>query len=308
MSNKLQQGLSILYDLELNDYLMARAISKLDNEIASLGHKKDIFKPARESTDFGAPFWIGTGTVAGAIIGAIVGAVQGFIKTTGYIFRLFGAFGGAIEYAIYGAIFGLIASIILCVIFKLIFKADAEKKFKAACIRYEKDIEIDNYRVNNELVRKDFLIKQRNSLVKRRNEATNKLIRYYDTMGIDPKFRNIVPIGYMSEFARLGISRKLEGADGLYYLVNKELRYDQFQCSLNDIAYKLDTIIDKQSELYSAVRQIDQQCDRMVSLTLQSSKKNEKLLSQAVNNTSIAAYNSERISQELAFQNFMLYY
>ncbi len=308
MSNKLQQGLSILYDLELNDYLMARAITKLDSEINSLGNAKKISKPIKGSTESGAFFWIGSIATIVAIIGGIIDAIRSFIEAEGFFFKFIVGFAGAIEGAIIGAIIGLVIGIIVSLIFKAVSISDAERKFKDDCERYEKDIEVDRYRVKNELTRKEFLIKQRNSLVKRRKEATDKLIRYYDTMGIDPKFRNIVPIGYMSEFARLGISRKLEGADGLYYLVSKELRYDQFQCSLNDIAYKLDTIIDRQSELYSAVRQIDRQCDRMVSLTVQSAKKNEKLLKQAVNNTSIAAYNSERIAQELTFQNFMLYY
>ena len=112
----------------------------------------------------------------------------------------------------------------------------------------------------------------------------------------------------MNEFARLGISRHLEGADGLYYLVRNELRFDQMNATLNDIAYSLDSIVDRQRELYAEVTSMNRRCDKMISLTLQNAKNTERSLNRIAENTSIAAYNSERISQELAFQNFMLYY
>lgn len=308
MSDKLQTGLSILYDLELNNYLMAKTISKLNNEINALGKAKKINEPVKSSSESGALFWVGASTTVVAMVGGIVGAIRSFIKSSGFFFRLIVAFGGAIEGAIIGAIIGLIIGIIVGLIAKSSTAADDERKYKDACERYEKDVSADRIRVKNELKRRDFLIQEKNALVTRRNESNSKLRKYYDTIGIDQKYRNLVPMGYMNEFARLGISTKLEGADGLYYLVSKELRYDQFQCSLNDIAYKLDTIIDNQSEVYANVLQMNKQCDRLINLTLQSAKNSENKLNQIAESTSIAAYNSERISQELTFQNFMLYY
>ena len=308
MSTKLQQGISILYDLELNDYLMAKAISKLDSEINSLGLKRNINKPTKKIADTEGFYWTGVITVSIAAIAAVIGAICGFIKTDGFFMKLLGAVGEAIAYAFYGGIAGLVIAIVVCSIRRTHAESDAEKDFKEDWKRYEKEIDMDKHRVSRELKQKEFLIQQRNTLVARRNEAAKKRNKYYNIIGIDPKYRNLVPIGYMNEFARLGISRKLEGADGLYYLVRNELRFDQMQCTLNDIAYKLDTIVDKQRELYAEVLQINKQCDRMVSLTVQSAKKTEKAIGQVVENTSIAAYNSERISQELAFQNFMLCY
>lgn len=308
MSNKLQQGLSILYDLELNDYMMARAISKLDGQINDLGRAKKINKPTKGSTKSGALYWTGVITTVSAVIGAILEAISSFKEAEGFLFKLFVAFGGAIVGAITGAIFGLIIGLIVSVFLKSSSVSSAERKFKTDCEIYEKDIEKDRHRVNNELAQRDFLIKQRDSLVKRRNEARSKLRKYYDLMGIDNKYRNLVPIGYMNEFARLGISRHLEGADGLYYLVRTELRYDQMNATLNDIAYNLDTIVDKQRELYDEVTSINRRCDEMINLTVQNAKNTERSLNRIEENTSITAYNTQRISQEIAFQNFMLYY
>ncbi len=308
MSTKLQKGISILYDLELNDYLMAKAIAKLDDEIAYLGRPKNISKPVKGSAKSGALYWIGTITVVAAIAGGIIEAIKEFINAEGFFIKFLSAFGGAIAGAVTGAIIGLIIGLIVSVFLKSSSIATAERNFKNACDRYEKDISADNMRVQNELRRKEFLIKERNSLVNRRNEASRKLKKYYDVMGIDNKYRNLVPIGYMNEFARLGISRHLEGADGLYYLVRNELRFDQMNATLNDIAYSLDSIVDKQRELYAEVTSMNRRCDKMISLTLQNAKNTERSLNRIAENTSIVAYNSERISQELAFQNFMLYY
>ena len=308
MSNKLQQGLAILYDLELNDYLMARTISRLDGQINDLGRAKQIAKPVKGSAKSGALYWTGVITTVTAIIGGIIEAISSAGEVEGFFAKIFTAFGGAIVGAITGAIFGLIIGLIVGVFLKGSSISSAEKKFKTDYENYEKDIEKDNYRVNNELAQREFLIKQRDSLVKRRNEARSKLRKYYDVMGIDNKYRNLVPIGYMNEFARLGISRKLEGADGLYYLVRNELRFDQMNATLNDIAYSLDTIVDNQRELYAEVTSMNNRCDKLISLTVQHARNTEQSLNRISENTSIAAYNSERIAQELAFQNFMLYY
>ncbi len=308
MSNKLQQGVSILYDMELNNYLMARTIAKLDDEIAALGHKKKIGKPTKKPTDFGGAFYTGVITVAVAIICAVIGAIYKFIVTGDFVMKIFEAIAGAINGAICGAIVGLVIAIIFCAVFKMILMSKAESEFKKDCKKYEKNLVVDQRRVNRELKQKDFLIKERDSLIKRKKDASLKLSKYYNTIGIDPQYRNLVPIGYMNEFARLGISRKLEGTDGLYYLVRNELRWDQLQCTLEDISQKIDTIIDKQRDIYTDVLQINRKCDKMVSFTVQLAKKTEKIMEQVVANTSIAAYNSERISREVAFQNFMLCY
>lgn len=38
--NSLQEGISILYDMEINNYLMTRSIKQLNYRIDQLGHKK----------------------------------------------------------------------------------------------------------------------------------------------------------------------------------------------------------------------------------------------------------------------------
>ena len=186
-----------------------------------------------------------------------------------------------------------------------------KQRYDNWCKDYQHEVDKDRARVVREKKEKEILIQQRDSLIERKNAATMKLNRYYNTMGIDSKYRNLVPIGYMYEFMRLGIATRLEGANGLYYLVRQELRHDQLNATLDEISRKLDTIIDNQHELYYEISDMNQKCDRIirgVKKSAEISAKNNQLLQDAVRNTSISAYNSERIKQELKFQNFMLLY
>ena len=81
---QLQKGISILYDMEKNNYLMTRAISKLDSEISTLCRQRYIEPPKpkmlKESMldrgfSFATPFGL-----MGAIIGVILGLFSFLIK------------------------------------------------------------------------------------------------------------------------------------------------------------------------------------------------------------------------------------
>ena len=155
-------------------------------------------------------------------------------------------------------------------------------------------------------------------LTSRRIHAEENLEKLYDAVGIDKDFRKLIPIGYMNDFARLGIATKLEGVDGLYYLVLQELRADCFQCTLNDISSKLDTLIDKQSMLYRAVVHIGAKVDSlaesieretmMVMNQIKSLdnvseqlKNSNELSKRILDNSKVNAYNSDRITKELEY-------
>lgn len=93
-------------------------------------------------------------------------------------------------------------------------------------------------------------------LERKESETLNEL---YEKSGIGEDYRKLIPMRYMANFFNLGIARKLEGTDGLYYLVRQELRADQFNASLKEISAKMDTIIGRQSEIYRELRAIEAQ-------------------------------------------------
>lgn len=99
------------------------------------------------------------------------------------------------------------------------------------------------------------------NLLRKESAALTEL---YDKAGIGADYRRLIPMRYMANFFNLGISRKLEGTDGLYYLVRQELRADQFNASLREISEKLDTIISKQSEIYRELLVMEEQNRQIV--------------------------------------------
>jgi hypothetical protein len=129
--------------------------------------------------------------------------------------------------------------------------------------------------------------------------------------GIDQMFRNLIPIAKMHEIISLGITYRLDGENGLNDRVRKELREDAFYIKLEEISQKLDTIISKQDRLYGEIINLNSQCENLIGATMQSAQlaaNNNALLSEAVKNTQIAAYNSERIAAEQRYQSFMMTY
>lgn len=306
LANNLYEAISGLYDMELNNYLMTRSISELDDEINSLGKKKHFKEPIRfkaegdDESVVNATWYSAFGV---GMVGCIIAAVIG-MSTSGFFVGLIFTFVGLIVGGIIGAIAG-----------NLISKSRDNKIYKESyvedCEKYNRNIENDRLRVEEENRKRAFLIKQRDSLIERKNEASRKLNSFYMAVGIDKNYRNLIPIGYMYEFMSLGISTKLEGADGLYYLVRRELRADQMQYTLDEISFKLDTIIDNQHRIYGELTDINNKCDRIISETVKSAElaaRNNEMLNVAVANTAITAYNSERIASEAKFQSYMTMY
>lgn len=307
----LQQGISILYDMEANNYQMTVAISRLNRGIARLGEANKFYKPRlKENTVHVSDYAISMG-IGGAILGAIIGLIVGFVVGNGFFNTVNKIFEYVIKIGLSGGIAGTIIGVVLG---STAFNHEDERlnnEFQKSQKVYEKNVAGDKRRVQAELRLQKELISQRDLLETRLYDAQDTLDDFYDTIGIDQNYRNIIPIGYMYDYIRLGIATKLEGTDGLNYLIRQELRQDQMQYTLNEILQKLDAIIDNQSNLYGELQQIRKSGEALVQMTVESVKiaaQNKQKLAEISEQTSIVAYNSERIKKELEFQTFMAAY
>lgn len=350
----LKQAIFAIYDMELNNYLMTRAIQSLNDAInKSLPREKnDDYNKPWKPTEPSAPAneqGIGTNAVAAAIIGAICGAVVKFIVgIIKYLIAYNNApeggqdavvdiapsliFSGFWVWVAIFAVIGFVIGVFVGISGYNEYKAK-QKVYKAECEKYEislKEYEIDYAKYIEEknraereweakkAARKSALEQQKNQLRTKIQESNVLLNNLYNTVGVDAKFRNIVPIAYMNEFLKLGISTKLEGADGLYYLVMKELRMDQMQYQLDTIITKLDTLIDQQHSIYGELLNLNMRCDNIISSTIRQTdallahnhliNDQNALLTQIESNTALAAYNTERVAKEQEYQSYMMRY
>ena len=304
----IKEAISILYDMEIHNYKMTRAIQRLNYEISCLGKPRNFSAPTkRESTANGV--WPGCLAMLGVIFGAIFGGASGCNSTSSFF--------GSIENGIEGLLGGGFAGLLIGGLFGLaiagIGKFNRDSKYEE---EYEKELQIynsklaaDEFRVEKELKRKRFLEAERKSLIERQQKAQQVLTMFYMKVGIDKNYRSLIPISKMHEIVSLGITTEFYGENGLNDRVRKELREDAFYVKLDEISQKLDTIISKTDRLYGEILNLNSQCENLISATMQSAQiaeNNNALLSEAVKNTEIAAYNSERIATEQRYQSFMM--
>lgn len=312
-----KKGISILYDMELNNYMMTRNIQWIDYKISQLGKKKTFTKPEREYDNRLAIETVDPSVKVGMIVGGIIGVFSGLIwgaswsdiGLLSFICALIGAAILGFAFFLGGALIGLLVGLIKG---KMEIDDNNDKLYEEHKMvegMYELSVQLDEERVERELQEKDVLIAQKNALIARRKEAKARLSYFYDKMGIDENYRNLMPIAYMHEFIRLNISKKLEGVDGLYYLVSRELKADKMYLKLEEISSKFDTIIDNQHRLYGELTRINERCEQMIENACAAAEiaaENNSLLQEAVQNTEIAAYNSERIATENEYQSFLM--
>ncbi len=326
----LQKGIGILYDMEKNNYLMTKSISELEKRASCLGNPKDISRPMLKKIENKMSFLDTISVLAGptgfvgAIVGGIVGLITGIIscKTLDLIIAIL--FGWLIiacvvvVFALIGAGIGIGVGALLGVGADQLDRKNTktknmqfEKEYAAELEKYKSAKARDEVRVKKELQERKEILRQRDCVQQRLDDATETLEKFYNQMNIHPQYRNLIAIGYMNKFVELGIATKLGGADGLYYLIMKELQWEQLKFTLNNIVNRFDELIEKTNRLHDDLREMNATCEIMVNKTsrlVNEMSKSNQLNEKIKENTAVTAYNSERMAKELEFKNFMDYY
>ena len=301
---ELRESIGVLYDMECNLFLMDRTIANLDAEISKLGHRKSFRIPTAETavSDNGM---ITGWAIVGLILGGILVGGVACSSDTG-LGRVSSGFGGMIAGGIIGAIIGGILGGLFAAIDYRNKQKELDEKYRKQYADYKMMKKADERRVEKELKIKDALLKDRSALVEQKSNSQKKLAEFYVLSGIEKEYRNIITIGYMNDFIRLRIATKLEGADGLYYLVKKELRFDQIGSMLNEISEKLDSLVNINQQIYYDLNDMSLKCDRLV----QSSKKHAALVAEQNQllreKTAIDNYNLDRIAKENEYQSRLM--
>ena len=307
-----KEAVSILYDMELHNYKMTRAIQRLNYEISCLGNPKKFDQPSKP--DYPSLQQEPTGClfpIIGMIVGFVVGMFIGLTSEMKFLLTMFWGFlgpfiGGGLAYGI-----EYLVHASKCSEEEEDLYQDRLRSYERKMRDYFRAIELDEIRVEKELQQKKILEIQRSELIKRRQKAEQVLAMFYMKVGVDQNYRSLIPISKMHEIISLGITTEFYGENGLNDRVRRELREDAFYVKLDEISQKLDVLISKTDRLYDEILSLNSQCETLISATMQSAQiaaKNNALLSEAVKNTEIAAYNSERIAAEERYQSFMMTY
>ncbi len=311
----LKKTISILYNMELNNFYMTNVITIIEKRIDGLGKasKSNLDMPDRWEFPFIITFFC---VVA---LGGIVGGAIGIIGSIAYVFHDFRFFylialiptavWAFLKFGLYGlglgAVAGLAFDILVLIIREIVFWF----RYSTYDSAYKAESKRDKARVDSENLRKKVLVECSNSLKSRKRKSEKLLASFYSRVGIDSNYRNIVAIGYMNEFIRLGVATKLEGTDGLYYLIMKELKWDQMQYTLNDICLKLDRIIDNQRMIYRDLSDMRRESKKLAEEVIDSVNSSGEKMNKNFNALKrIEEYNGRIIAKELEYQNYFMRY
>lgn len=273
---ELGEALNVLYRLEAEAYQTER----LAMEANSAGRKYGIPKEFPPLPDYVEPDgpdgkWESIGKVAGYVLVVVLLTVfydkPGWWNDTRQV----------LLYIFIGiplmALFGYVLSRILAAVGKRIdenryrrFVKEDRKRWEETqhaedVAKREREMEEDKERIAREgEIRRRIWCKSFDLNELAEDMRNNQLRDLYDRIGMPADYRKLITMRYMSDFFNQGISRKLEGTDGLYYLVRKELRADQFNASLQDISAKLDKILSNQTQLYRDLVRMEAENKEMV--------------------------------------------
>lgn len=269
----LKQAVSMLYDMELDICFLEHSIDEIEKRINAV-----VFpvKPIKRESKYEMKkmlIFMAVGGALGAFIGMVGSDALGFIVCgLGVIFSYF------------------IYEWIRCTDTK-----ECDNEYQNALNEYGKEN-------SKQKGIRCALMQQKDDLVTRRNEAKNKLEQFYDLAGIDEKYRNLIAIGYMKDFLSLSICTKLEGTDGLYYMIRKELRWDTLETSLSRISSQLDRSIATERAILDNLHEYQRRSEEMISRVLDDIQRGIH------SSTAIATYNAERVRKEIEYQNHFLRY
>ena len=293
--DKLKNGISSLYELELNNYFMERTIHTLDEKIPKLGIPQQLIPPKKEEAvpqeTYGCflyPFMMFLGWSIGAYIGSSIDCYD----DTFYL-------------RIIGIIVGGVAAFVINRFLKnkavKESEEEAELKYKKENGLYLRKVESENKRLEREEKMKEELIKERNILKSRCYESKGFMTEIYNEVGIDSKFRTLTIMGYMEEYIRLGISDHLGGVDGLYLLIQNRVRDEIAQATWNDISNKLSSLVDLHEDIRYELNQMNRKSDEMINLmerSVEQSARSNEINEEIRENSAATAYNIERMRRE----------
>lgn len=295
---EVKKCVSILYDMEQNLYMMTRIMEKYDEEIAKKSElefpvpEKPI-EPKREKHTFFSMLFFGS-------------PISDFLFER--LLDIFGEFGDLSDFVLWilPFLFFLTLGILLLPINMIIgfimyftgkqrVQQRNEKKaqeYKNACKEYQEKCNEREVQIYNNAREIEEIRHKKESMRTQREESQAKLNGFYQKVGINEKFRGLLPMSYMADFINLGIATKFEGADGLYYLVLKELQDIEFR---DTVTSKIDEVVKENQKLHGHLERMKRTCDIMVLNT-----KNK------LTTNTVESYQNERIAKELEYQTYLM--
>lgn len=260
------------------------------------------------------------GPIVWAIIRFIVYVFSGNLLSQAFVYFWDGVFGIALKQGFFGgiivgAVIGGIA-FVSGILSDVNARVDLKKQIKYVN-NINQQVEGRNQQIarNNEKKKKGLL--SRNNLIKEEirtiyiNALTTKKIldKAYELGVIHPKYRyNLSYICAIFEYLDTGRCYTLEGHEGAYNLLEKDIKYNMINDKLDVIITKLDQIQEKQNELYSVMMEINHNIDELHKSIEVSSQNVINNMSGIKEGIDAIEYNQKIIARNTEFQKWYLFF
>jgi cell division protein FtsB len=263
---ELKEYLGIVVDMEEDIFLKGRLEKAYQDRISRLGHHKKIEAPVKKkpkAKGTSPPVLILGGIlIIGNIIAFIVVSVLGWMHET-VTDAIWTMIGMVLFLAAIDVVAIIILTIINCILIGIWSKLQSEDDYRADLSEYEKQVDAEKTRMREENRLKQYLELELDNLQTQRSNSISNLAQIYDKDVIAPKYRSFAMVSSLYEYICVGRCTSLEGADGAYNILEREILFNHIISKLDMIISRLDQIKGNQYMLYTAIRQANQKLDQL---------------------------------------------
>lgn len=295
--------LESVLDMELNIYIQTKLLERMNNTYNRLGKAKKITYPNRRESDVSVvATMVATGIACGIITAVItlittmlsVDSFFDFINAvwTALVFGVIGVFAGAI---VVGSIIGIIR--------KGSHQNQLDRQYEIENAKYQKRLENDKKRVDNENSQRSLLANDMSLLKKRLSESKENLRCMYDYDILEHDYRNIYAVSSMYGYLKKGRTHSLgfneaTGDQGAYNIYENERRLDRIITNTEEILERMDQVIQNQYVLAEGLKNAEAEIASLGQGVSKFIYDTGNRLRNIENSQALIAYNTERIDAE----------
>ena len=199
-------------------------------------------------------------------------------------------------------------------------------KYNRNLNKYNQSMVKDQKRVQRELIQKQYLQIQSDTLATMLRTSRAKLEEIYAYDILEKKYRNMVAVASLYEYLKYEMTRSLQrngNDEGAYNIYERNIRLDKIITNTDIIIQKLDDVIENQRELADTMKEAKSSIDNLVTSVNNASKQLSGEINNFVTSTNnmseriqsgmnrlnasveLSNYQQQQTNNELRYMNFM---
>lgn len=299
--NDLLKYMEIVLDMEKNVYVELKSWQDLQGQMNSLGISRNYNAPNKSVVVFPTEN-IFVGVFIGLFVMPILQYASCVLEEGKSSFQFFNGF-------------PIITGLVICLLI-IIFvlrgyfkdKNRIDEQYNNELNTYNQTLADDQARVQKELVQKQYLQTQCDTLATMWRTSKEKLDKMYSYNILEEKYRNIVAVASIYEYLKHERTRSLQrvGSDeGAYNIFESEVRLNKIITNTDIIIQKLDVVIENQRELANTMRNAQNSINNLVTSTNNMSARIQSGMNRLNASVELSNYQQQQTNNELRYMNFM---